>query len=407
MKEYIVTYKIGDGTKKKIVYDALTKAEAKNMAKQDGLNVVRIEESITISGLDKFLEKQFPSIVKLKNKTILDFFTQLLFMVEADINLVKAIENMKRGVKDKKYRGFLNDVYRGILQGKQLSDMLLPKYGFEPEIKMQIQSGEKSGNIATALRTIVDRMTRERGTKSKVTKQLAYPVVVILMLIGVMYYILTNVIPGLSNVLMENGGELPGITIFMINLSNAAQSYGLFFIGGLAVLILLIIYLKKREDTGYYIDKAFLKLPAFGEIIQLSSLSRYFYVASNMLEGDLPLVFALDVAAKSVSNKYLKSKLKSFPSEIRKQGTQLDVLMANFNPTSDYADLISVGLATGRLEEIFLKISQETLEQSDSKVKTLTSMMEPVITIFIGAAVALLVLSLFMPMFKLIDTIQY
>lgn len=406
MKEYTVTYKIGDGTKKKIIYDASTEAEAKRLAKQDGYNVVKVAKNISISTLDKYLEKQFPSITKLSNKTILSFFSQLLFMVEADINLVKAIESIKRSAKEKKYRNFLNEVYYGILQGKQLSDMLLPKYGFEPEVKMQIQSGEKSGNIATALKTIVDRMVSESGTRAKIMKQLTYPIIVILMMIGVLYYVLTNVIPGLSNILIETGGELPSITVFMINLSNAAQLYGLYILGGLAAFVIFIMYLKKREDAGYYIDKIFLKVPTFGEVIKMAALSRYFYVASNMLAGDIPLVHALEIAAKSVSNKYMKKMLKTFPAEIKKQGTQLDILMANYNPTSEYADLVHTGLATGRLEEIFAKISQETLEKADAKVKFLISMMEPTITVVIGGVVALLVLSLFMPMFRIMDSIR-
>lgn len=407
MKEYTITYKIGDGTKKKIIYDASSQAEAKRLAKQDGYNVVKVVENITIGGFDKFLEKQLPSYTKLPDKIILSFFTQLLFMIEADINLVKAIDNIRKGVKDKKYRKFLNEIHTGILQGKQLSDMLLPKYGFEPETKMQIQSGEKSGNIGAALKTIVDRMTNDSGTRSKVMKQLAYPIVVVVIMLGVVYYILTNVIPGLSEILMETGGELPGITIAMINLSNAAGQYGLYIIGGIVAFILIIIYLKQREDTGYTVDRIILQIPIFGEVTMMSSLSRYFYVASNMLAGDIPLVLALEIASKSIKNKYMKKKLGGFPVEIKKQGTQLDVLMANFNPTNEYSDLINTGLTTGRIEEIFEKLSKETLEKADSKVKTLTSMMEPVITIMIGAVVALLVLSLFLPMFKVMDSIQY
>lgn len=406
MKQYTVTYKIGDGTKKKIIYDAATQSEAKRLAKQDGFNVIRVDKNISLPALEGFIEKQFPSVSKLSDKIILNFFTQLLFMVEADINLVKAVESMKRGAKDRKYRKFLVEMHKGILQGKQLSDMLLPKYGFEPEVKMQIQSGEKSGNISSSLKTIVDRMSNESGTKSKVMKQLAYPIVVIFIMIFVVYYILTNVIPGLSSILIENNAELPSITVFMINASNAAQNYGLYVLGGMVAFALLIIYLKKREDTGYYIDKVFLKLPLFGEVITLSSLSRYFYVASNMLSGDIPMVLSLEIAAKSISNKFIKKHLNTFPQEIKKQGTQLDLLMANFSPTSEYADLISTGLATGRVEEIFGKISKETLEKADNKVKVLTAMMEPAITLMIGGIVALLVLSLFMPMFKIMDTIQ-
>lgn len=406
MKQYTITYKIGDGTKKKIVYDAVTQAEAKRLAKQDGFNVIRVAENFSLTGLDSFIEKQFPSLSRLTDKIILNFFTQLLFMVEADINLVKAIESMKRAAKDKKYRNFLVEMYYGIMQGKQLSDMLLPKYGFEPEIKMQIQSGEKSGNISTSLKTIVDRMSNESGTKSKVMKQLAYPIVVIFIMMGVVYYILTSVIPGLSAILIENNAELPSITVFMINASSAAQNYGLYIIGATIAFVLMIMYLKKRPDTGYYIDKIFLKLPLFGEVIMMSTLSRYFYVASNMLAGDIPMVLALEIASKSVSNKFMKKHLNAFPVEIKKQGTQLDSLMANFSPTSEYSDLINTGLATGRVEEIFEKISKETLEKADNKVKTLTTMMEPAITLMIGGVVAILVLSLFMPMFKIMDTMK-
>lgn len=406
MREYTITYKLGDGTKKKIIYDAPSISEAKKLAKQDGFNVVRVSQNFSIGALDKFLEKQLPSLTKLTNKTILSFFSQLLFLVEADINLVKAIESIKRNTKEKKFRSFLNEIYFGILQGKQLSDMLLPKYGFEPEVKMQIQSGEKSGDIAAALKTIVERMTNEGNTKSKIMKQLTYPIMVIIIMIGVLYYVLTNVIPGLSNILLETGGELPEITVFMINLSNSAQQYGLYMLSGLVVFVLILMYLKKRENIGYYIDKIFLKAPMFGKVIVLSTLSRYFYVASNMLTGDIPLVLALEIASKSVSNKYIRKKLQSFPAEIKKQGTQLDILIANFNPTSEYSDLVSTGLTTGRLDEIFAKISQETLEKADAKVKFLVTMMEPMITIVIGGVVALLVLSLFMPMFKIMDSIR-
>lgn len=405
MKEYIITYKIGDGTKKKIIYDANSKSEAKNLAIEDGFNVLSINENITFSGVDKFLEKNFPSMVKLKSKTILAFFTQLLFLVEADINLINAVESMKKGARDKKYRRFLRETYNGILEGKQLSDMLVPQYGFDPEVQMQIKSGEKSGNIASSIKAIVERMTREGGTKSMVLKQLSYPIIVVIIMIGVVYYILTNVIPGLTEILVETGGELPKITIFLINASEFAQVNGLKIIGTLAFFVFLLIYFKKKEYTGYYIDKVFLKIPVFGEVIKLSSLSRYFYIASNMLSGDIPLVTALEVASKAIPNKYMKKRLGSFYTEIKKQGTPLDILMSNFNPTSEYADLVNTGLSTGRIEEIFEKISQDTLKASDTKVKSITAMIEPVITIFLGGVIALIVFSLFMPMFKVMDAI--
>ena len=404
MHEYTITYKIGDGTKKKVIYEAVSKSAAKSLALDDGLHVVSINENFKLSGLDRFLAKNFPSVVRLRKKTILVFFTQLFFLLEAEVNLVSALKSMKRGAKDNKYRKFLSAAYKGISEGKQLSDLLTPNFGFEPEIQMQIQSGERSGNLVSAIKTIIDRLERESKTKSAVAKQMAYPVVVIIIMIGVVYYILTNVVPSLTDILTETGGELPQITIALINISTFAEAYGLQILGGIIVFVFVLLYFKKKEFTGYYIDKVFLKLPLFGEINMLTSLTRYFYVASNMLAGEIPLINALEIAAKSVSNKYMKKELGKFPLDIKSQGTSLDILMANFNPTSTYSDLVNTGLTTGKIEEIFEKLSQESLEQSDAKVKTLTTMMEPVITIVLGGVVALIVFSLFIPMFAVLDS---
>ena len=149
---------------------------------------------------------------------------------------------------------------------------------------------------------------------------MAYPVVVIIIMIGVVYYILTNVVPSLTDILTETGGELPQITIALINISTFAETYGLQILGGIIVFVFVLLYFKRKEFTGYYIDKVFLKLPLFGEINMLTALTRYFYVASNMLAGEIPLINALEIAAKSVSNKYMKKELGKFPLDIKSQG---------------------------------------------------------------------------------------
>lgn len=405
MKEYTITYRLGDGMKKKVVYEANSKQEAKMMAKEENLNVVSIQTNLSFSKIEDFIAGKFPSYTKLGTKILIKFFNQLVFMLEADISLLKAVESMKKGATQKKYRRFLNELHRSILQGNQLSYMMKEKYGFEPEIKLQIQSGEKSGNLSTSIRAILERMEKSENTKNKIAKQMAYPLITVVIMIFVASYILTNVVPGFTGILVENGSELPAITVMLIKVSDFLQAYSLYMLLGAVLVIGTLIFLERRKVTGYYIDKILTRIPLFGPIIINSSLGKYFYVASNMIAGDIPLVSSIEIAAKSVTNKYLKKHLLAFPEEIRKSGAQLDMLAREFSPTHEFSELIGTGLTTGKIEDIFEKIGMETTEKADESVKMMTSMIEPMITVCIGGMVGVLVLSLFMPMFAIMDTL--
>ena len=404
MKEFTVVYILGDKTKKKVTYEATTKTEAKKKAMADGFNVVKVNENIG-AGLNQLGEKYIPALNKLKPQQMIDFFTQLAFMLESEIRMERAIKNMYRGAKHPQYRKFLNRLIMEMEQGNQLSYSLRPEYGFEREIKLQVAAGEKSGNVVDALKTIIQRMEMDLATRSKITKQLYYPAVVILIMVLVVNYILTNVVPGLAQVLIDNGGELPAITVFLINVSNFAQNYSLYVFLIFIALAIVFFLLKRNKITGVYVDRALLKLPVIGDVIMKSNLARYYYVSSNMLKGNLFLITSLQIAAESLSNKYIRQRLLKIPVEMDRSGKQIDELMRDIYITNDYAELVSTGLQTGKLSEMLEKISETTLTEANDKVKVLVTMIEPAITMVLGVCVATLVLALFMPMFALIDTI--
>lgn len=404
LKEYCVTYLLGDKTKKRITYEANTKAEAKRKANEDGFTVVGISENISYR-INKLGERYIPSIGKLRPKLIIDFFSQLAFMLDAEIRMIRAVRNIYRGTKNPQLRKFLNRLINDMEQGNQLSYSLVPEYGFTPEIKLQVEAGERSGNIVDALRTIVQRMEMDLETRSKVLKQLYYPAIVILVMVFVINYILTNVVPSLAQILIENGAELPTATVLLINISDFVKQYGaalLFFI--FAVFFILFV-LKRHKIFGIYIDKAILSIPFIGKVILLLNISKYFYIVGHMLHGQLFLITSLKIAAESVGNKYIRKRMLSIPIEMEKNGKQLDDLMRDIYLTNEYSEFISTGLATGKLSEIFEKISQTTLDDANNRVKVLLTMIEPIITIIMGACVALIVMALFMPMFSLIDAI--
>lgn len=404
MKEYCITYLLGDKTKKRITYEANTKTEAKKKAQEDGFHVVRINENITY-GLNRLGAKYIPGLNKLKSKQIIDFFSQLVFMLEAEIRMTRAIKNIYRGTKNPQLRKFLNKLIKDMEQGNQLSYSLVPEFGFTPEIRLQVEAGERSGNIIDTLKIIIQRMEMDLNTRSKLLKQLYYPAVVVLIMVCVVNYILANVVPGLAQVLIDNGAELPSITVFLINISDFVKKNSRFVFIGFLVLFFALYFLKRNKKAGVYIDKAILRIPLIGKILLLMNISRYFYVAGNMLKGQLFLITSLKIAADSLGNKYIKKRLLVIPEEMEKYSKQIDEIMRDIYLTNDYAEYISTGLATGRLNEMFEKISHTSFELANNRVKLLLTLIEPMITIVMGICVAVIVMALFMPMFNLIDTI--
>lgn len=404
MKEFTVVYLLGDKTKKKVIYEAKTKTEAKKKAIADGFHVKSVTEN-TFAGINKIGEKYIPALCKLKTQQMIDFFTQLAFMLESDIRMERAIRNMYRGAKNKQYRDFLNKVLLSLEQGNVLSACLLPEYGFTPEIKLQVEAGERSGNIVSSLNTIIQRMEMDFSTRSKVMKQMYYPALVIIIMIFVINYILTNVVPGLSQVLIDNGGELPAVTVFLINVSDFSKKYSIYIFLICIAIGIVFFLLKRNKHTGIYVDKYMLKIPFIGDIITKLNLSRYFYVSSNMISGNLTVPVALKISAESLGNKYIRHRLLKIPEEMTRSGQQVDDLMRDIYITNDYAELVSTGLQTGKLVDIFNRISDTTLNQANDKIKIMITMIEPAITIVMGVCVAVLVMALFMPMFSLIDAI--
>lgn len=404
MKEFIISHKLGDGSKQKAVFEAKNKYDAKKIAEAEGYNVLKVENTVNLD-LEKYLGKYASSGKKLKPKQLIKFFTQLLFLVQSDFTVSKAITSMRRGAKERNYRRFLSSAYTDLQLGKKFSEILRPEFGFSEELRLQIESGESSGELPNAIQIVLKRLETEAGTFATIKKQLAYPAVVIVIMVFVVYYILTSVVPGLADVLISNGGELPAITVMLINFSSFIEVYGPVILGIIVASVLLFIYLSKNPKSGYYISYFFCRFKLTREVVINSNLSRYFYITGNMMRSDMMLHHSLDIAAKAIPNFYMKKVLLGIPPELKSQGISLESIFKNKWFTNEFTDLIAIGVQTGRLYEVFEKLSEETGTRAETKVKFLTTMMEPAITIVIGAMVAIIVMSLFMPMFTIIDTI--
>ncbi len=340
---------------------------------------------------------------KIKSEEIALFTRQMSTMLVAGIPLVQALGIITEGTPTTPLGQLARKIRLDIESGSSLSFALKknPDY-FDALFCSLVESGEQSGTLDTMLERIALFKEKTESLKRKVKKALYYPVAVVVVAIIVTCVLLIKVVPVFQDLFKGFGAQLPSFTLFVLNISQALRTNGLSVFIGLTVFYLVIMRLHHSSIWfQHLIQKIILRVPIFGGIIRKTIVARFARTLATTSAAGVPLTDALDSVSKACGNIVYGNAIRRVKDAIA-SGQQMRVAMRKTGlfPIM-VVQMIGIGEESGALESMLSKIAGIYEEEVDSAVDGLTTLLEPLIMIFLGVIVGGLVIAMYLPIFKL------
>jgi type IV pilus assembly protein PilC len=390
------------GREAKGTLDAESKQQVVDQLKQRGLIVLDIGEK---SGSK---EIKLPGSDKVKTADITVMTRQLATMVSSGMTILKALYVLEDQTESKGLKDTLTKVRKDVEAGLPFSEALeqAPKV-FNPLYVAMVRSGETGGMLESALLRTAEQLEADDALRRQVKSAMVYPAVIISFAGIVLTALIVFLVPVFEGVFEEFGGELPLITQITVNLSNALSSKWYLFIGGGVGTVVAFRRWKGSERGRKQWDTLRLKIPMkIGDIVQKVALARWSRTLSALTKAGVPLMQALEITGTTAGNWQVEKAMAEVIASVRRGGTIVAPLKDSPVFPGMVTHMIGVGEETGALDTMLDKVADFYEDQVNAAVKALTSILEPIMIMVVGAIVGFIIVAMYMPMFKVYDQIQ-
>jgi type IV pilus assembly protein PilC len=344
----------------------------------------------------------------IRPKDISVFTRQLATMMRAGVPLLQSFDIVARGSTNPRVTKLLNDIRGDVETGTSLSQAFRrhPLY-FDALYCNLVEAGEAAGILETLLDRLATYQEKTLAIKQKIKGALSYPISVLVVAFIVVTVIMLKVIPAFKEVFTNFGADLPAPTVLVIAISEFFVSYwwAIFsFIGG--GLFFFFQSWKRSVKMQRFMDRLLLKVPIFGDLIYKSSVARWTRTLSTMFAAGVPLVDALDSVGGAAGNAVFADATEQIQRDVS-TGTSLTVAMQTTNVFPVMVlQMASIGEESGALDSMLAKAADIYEEEVDEIVKSLSSLMEPIIIVFLGTLIGGIVVAMYLPIFKLGSVVQ-
>ena len=380
------------GKKKKGVLSAQSEREARKFIKDLNLTPITVTQSEGTRGIKS----------KVKNKDIVIMTRQIATLLEANTSIIDALKITADQINNKDLITILYSLREDVIQGKRLGQSMMKYPGvFDNTYSSLVTAGDSSGNLDTIFNKLADYLEESASIRQKVISALTYPFILVGFSIIVIISLLVFVLPQVINQFIKAGAELPLITKLLLGLSN--NIFIILFII-LAIYIGLALLYKKfisEENNHISAHKQFLKIPLIGNFILTSEIERFSSTMALIMESGTNLDTALDESAKVFNNKYLNSLIIDAKNDVI-EGKDFIYTLNQTNIFPDiFIQLISSGYKSGNLIKMFHKSSDFLKNEIETKRSIFLSLLEPLVIIFMGGFIMLIVLAILIPIMQM------
>ncbi len=398
MPTYTYIAKNKNGNNVDGILDAKSDIEVSEILHKQDLIVILIKLS-----KNKFIKtKAFQ--VKLDDLVI--FSRQLATMIEAGISLVQCLGILSEQIENKGLKGVVTVIRQDIEGGMSFCDALAKHPGVFSELFVSMtKAGETSGMLDEVLDRLAGYLEKSSALNRKIRSSLVYPAVVVTIAISITFFLLIKVVPTFKNIFETLGGTLPVPTLILIGISNLVKKWFLVFI---IVLIGSAVALKKYINTKngrYKFDKFKLRVIILGELFRKVALAKFARTFSTLIKSGVSVLSSLEIVATTSGNKVIEETIMKCRESVREGETMYQPLSRGKVFPPMVTRMISVGEQTGQLEKMLSKIADFYDEQVDAAVAGLTSLIEPIVIVFLGLVVGGIVIALFLPIFRITELI--
>lgn len=382
-----------DGTKLKATTEAMSEDALRNELVSRQLEVVKISEKRSFSKIE--ITKQ-----KVKRQEIMHFSRQIGAFVRAGIPLVDALQTVREGTKNERFRDVLQDIAEQIQTGIPFSEALARHSDVFPTYYIGIlRSAEITGQLDVVLDQLSLYLERDLESRQKVKSAMTYPLIVLVMSVVTVVILVAFVLPRFTSFFKEFDAKLPLPTQMLLDFSDFIQTYWWALIGG-GILIFGSLYLFLRTDRGQLAkDRLFLRSPLIGDIVQFAVIERFCRIISAMMKAGVPLPEAMQAAIEGANNKvYEQGLMKVREAMLEGEGIADPIIASDLFPVAA-TQMLRVGEDTGTLDAQLDAAASYYSRELDYKLKKLTGLAEPAIIIFMGLVVGFVAVALVSAMY--------
>ena len=388
-------YQVVDATGKTTegVVEAASIGEASRKLKADGKYV----SSLTLDKGPGLANLEIGSPM-LKTKDLVLITRQLASLLSAGITVVRALDMLYQQVESKKAKKCIGDVYEAVQSGRSLSEAFKEQKGVVPNIFISmISAGEESGRLDEVMERLAEHFQKDSKVKNKIASAMVYPKILAALTACVSIGLLTFLVPQVAETITGLGGELPGLTKFLIALSGSIVHY--FYIYALVILAIVFGFKAwKGSDKGAeQWSKLMLTIPVVGKATKMNASARFTRTLATLLKSGISVLQAVEITEKSLDNVILEKKLSAARTEIRKgQSLSKSIRGITEFPPMIYA-MVSIGEESGTLDNILEKAADYFEDEADAATQKMTSALEPIMIIIMAIIVGLVVGGIAMP----------
>ena len=355
----------------------------------------------------KIKKRRMRSGAKIKPKDIAIFTRQLATMMKAGVPLLQAFDIVGRGNANPSVAKLLNDIRTDVETGTSLSSAFrkYPLY-FDNLYCNLVEAGEAAGILESLLDRLAVYMEKTEAIKSKIKSALMYPISVMVVAFVVVTVIMIFVIPAFKEVFTSFGADLPAPTLFVIGMSEFFVQYWWLIFGALGGgLYFFFQAWKRNEKMQMFMDRLLLKMPLFGDLVFKSVIARWTRTLATMFAAGVPLVEALDSVGGASGNSVYELATQKIQQEVS-TGTSLTAAMTNANVfPSMVLQMCAIGEESGSIDHMLGKAADFYEAEVDDMVAGLSSLMEPLIIVFLGGIIGGIVVAMYLPIFKLASVV--
>ncbi|MCT4785233.1 type II secretion system F family protein [Exiguobacterium aestuarii] len=395
--------KLLNGKRKKGRITAVSLREAKDKLRQESILVTDLSE-LESTGLNKEVNI-LPERVKIEH--LIMYVRQFATLIRAGVPIVRATSILRVQTESKVLKKTLSQVEDDLKEGIAYSEAIKkhPRV-FSNFFSSMALAGETSGNLEEALDQIGLQLQKQYDVKRKVISALTYPLVVSIVAIGVVAFLMVNVVPTFASIFGQLGGELPLITRIVVAVSDFIAAFWWLLLAIAMLGVFVFTWMLKRDRERYVIDRLLLKMPIFGPIVTKSQIALLTRSLAVLLQAAVPILTAIEITERIVSNRVIRKGLTE-AREMMAQGIPLhEPLMRNSNFPPLMTQMIAVGEESGDLDSMLNEVAEFYETEVETTTDRLKSIIEPLLIVVLASVVGVIVISIVVPMFQIYGDIQ-
>lgn len=390
------------GEKTKGELNAVDGTTAKTMLQKKRINVTKLKPK------PKDLSEYIPFLApKVKQSDIVIFTRQMSTLIDSGLPLIQGLDALARQQENPKFAAILTQIKTDVETGSTFAEAL-KKYPnlFDRLYTNMVAAGEMGGVLDSVMARLAAYMEKAQRLKRKVKGAMTYPAIVLGISIAVLSIILIFVIPVFEKMFKEFGHALPAPTQMVIDVSNFVKSYILLILILLAGLVFLFKRFYQTEKGRTQVDRLLLRAPVFGPLLRKVAVAKLTRTLGTLIVSGVPIIEALNVAAGTAGNKIVENAILKVKSSVTEGKTIAQPLEESGIFPAMVVQMIAVGETSGALDKMLTKVADFYDEEVDTAVDALTSMIEPLMIVFLGGTIGTIIIAMYLPIFKMAGAVN-